>query len=141
MTDLPHFARTRPEPGKRAAWAMAVVVHLLLATFLIYGVQWQTSAPETVSVDLVRYMPATVADKPVVAPQEQKPPEPVVPNVQKVEPPAPPKADILRKEPEKPKTIPEKAKQSLSTIARMLENETKRMMDSRNADAADRELA
>ena len=141
MTDLPHFARARPEPGKRAAWAMAVVVHVLLATFLIYGVQWQAAAPETVSVDLVRYMPPTVADKPSAPPLVQKPPEPVAPNVQKVEPPAPPKAEILRKAPEKPKTIKEKATQSMDAISRLLQQETDRMINRRNADAADRELA
>jgi len=141
MTDLPHFARARPEPGKRAAWAMAVVVHVLLATFLIYGVQWQAAAPETVSVDLVRYLPPTVADKPSAPPLEQKPPEPVAANVQKVELPAPPKAEILRKDSEKPKTIKEKATQSMDAISRLLERETNLMLNRRNADAADRELA
>ena len=119
---------------------MAVVVHLLLATFLIYGVQWQSSAPETVSVDLVRYAPPAVAGKPPAPVQEQKQPEPVQQKVEKVEPPAPPKAEILRKEPEKPKTIKEKATQSLDAVARLLQRETDRMINRRNADAADREL-
>jgi colicin import membrane protein len=135
--DPPYFSRLRPEPGKRAAWVMAVLMHVLLAIFLIYGVRWQTSAPEAVSVDLVRYMPPTVANKPAVPPQEQKP-QPV-PDKEVEEPPPPPKAQILRKEPEKPKkTVKEKATQSFDAINKMLQRETERMKNSRIADAADR---
>ena len=123
---------------------MAVAVHLLLAMLLIYGVRWQTSAPEAVSVDLVRYVPPSNADKPAVPPQMQKPPErpePVQKTMPAEEPPAPPKADILRKEPEKPKTIKETAKQSLDAISRLLQSETARMLSRRNEDAAERELS
>ncbi len=139
LAQPPHFGSLRPQPGKRAAWVMAVGVHLLLAVFLIYGVHWQTSAPEVVSVDLVRYMPPTAAEKPAVPPQEVPPPTPQ--NVEQEEPPAPPKAEILRKAPEKPKTFKEKATQNLDAITRLLQKETARMVDRRNADAADRELA
>jgi len=138
MADLPPFARIRCEPGKRVAWVMAVAVHLLLAMFLIYGVRWQTSAPEAVSVDLVRYVPPSNADKPAVPPQAQKPPEPVQQAKPIEPPPAPPKADILRKEPEKPKTIKETATQSLDAITKLLQSETARMLSRRNEDAAER---
>ena len=141
MADLPPFARIRYEPGKRAAWVMAVAVHLLLAMFLIYGVRWQTSAPEAVSVDLVRYVPPSNADKPAVPPQAQKPPEPVQQTKPLEAPPAPPKADILRKEPEKTETIKEAATQSLDAISKLLQSETARMLSRRNEDAAERELA
>jgi colicin import membrane protein len=141
MVDLPPFSRIRYEPGKRAAWVMAVAVHLLLAMFLIYGVRWQVSAPETVSVDLVRYVPPSNTDKPAAPPQAQKPPErpePVPQTKPAAEPPAAPKADILRKEPEKPKTIKETATQSLDAITKLLQSETARMLSHRNEDAAER---
>lgn len=141
MAEPPYFAHIRPEPGKRSAWVMAVLVHVLLAIFLIYGIRWQTSAPETVSVDLVPY-PAAEAEKPVATPQEQKPPEPQPQNIKKEEPPPLPKhAEILRKEPEKPKTIKEKATQGLDAIAKLLQRETDRMESSRVADLASREQA
>lgn len=132
MADLPYFARLRPEPGKRMAWVMAVAVHALLAILLIYGIRWQTSAPEAVSVDLVSDLPPMSAGTPAVPAQEPVPKE---------EPPAPPKAEILRKEPEKPKTIKEKATQSLDSISKLLQRETDRMLNSRIADAASRAQA
>lgn len=142
MADLPHFVHLRPQPGKRAAWVMAVLMHILLAIFLIYGIRWQTSAPETVSVDLVRYPLPTTADKPAVAPQEQKPVEPVPQNVQKEEPPPPAKAEILRKVPDKPKpSIKEKATQSFDAASDWIRRETERMTSSRIVDAAAREQA
>ena len=141
MAELPPFARVRYEPGKRAAWIMAVAVHLLLAMFLIYGVRWQTSAPEAVSVDLVRYVPPSNADKTPVTTQPEKPPEPVQKTRPVEEPPAPPKADILRKAPEKPKTIKEAASQSIDAISDMLKRETDRMTKLRIADVVDREQA
>ena len=141
MAELPHFAQIRPEPGKRAAWVMAVVVHALLAILLIYGIRWQASAPQAVSVDLVRDQPPTIADQSSVPPQQQKPPEPVPKNLQKEEPPAPPKADIFRKEAEKPKTIPEEARQHLDAIAKFVQHETNRMMNSRIVNEAASEQA
>lgn len=142
MAESPHFARIPPPPGKRMAWVMAVAVHALLAAFLIYGVRWQTSAPAAVEVDLVRSLPPAVTDKPVVPPQEPQPPEPVPPrNVPREEPPAPRPAEILRKEPPKPKTIREQATQGMDAIGKLLQRETERLTNSRIADAANQEQA
>lgn len=142
MAELPHFAQIRPQPGKRAAWVMAVAVHVLLAILLIYGIRWQTSAPQTVSVDLVRSAPAPTIDPPAV------PPEPVPQKVEKEAPAAPPKADILRKDAEKPKkpkpieTKPiERARQVFNSASNWLKRETDRMTSSRVADAVSQEQA
>jgi colicin import membrane protein len=139
MAGPPHFTNLRPEPGKRAAWVLAAAVHVLLAAFLFYGVRWQASAPEAVSVDLVRYSQPTVADKPAAPPppqEVQKPPEPVQKTVQKEEPPEPPKAEIQRKVPEiKPK--PEKKPvptENYDPIKKALEQATKRDTDLRMKD-------
>lgn len=140
MVDLPYFDRIRPEPGKRAAWAMAVAVHAMLAIFLFYGIRWQSMAPESVSVDLVRYQPPSKIVKPTVAPpQEKKPPEPLPQKVEKKEPPPPPKAEIMRKAPEKKKIIPKKTEPRRDPITKMLQLETDRMMKNRVADAVNRE--
>ncbi len=48
-TDMP-FER-RAEPGKRKAMVLAILVHLLLAAFLFFGIRWQTKH-EAVEVEL-----------------------------------------------------------------------------------------
>ena len=140
MAEPPYFAHIRPEPGKRVAWVLTVLMHVLLAMILIYGIRWQRSAPETVSVDLVRYPAPADVDKPAVPPQEQKAPLPPQ-KVEREEQPAPPKADILRKEIEKPKTIKEKATQSIDAIAKFVQHETNRMMQNHVLDEAVRAQA
>ncbi len=117
---LPH-----PDPGKWAAGALAVVVHALLATLLIFGVQWQTQPRETtVEVALYRAETEPAAETPAApAPSAPalRPPEPrPVPKVEsrpmpkleprpvpKVEPrPVPAKPDIAIKEKLPPKVVP-----------------------------------
>ena len=99
----------RDDPGKAASAALAVLVHLALATLLFYGVRWQTRPPEAVEVELVRAVPAPPPA--VVAPPEPEPAPPpkIEPKPEpKAEPkPAPPaKPDIALKEKEKPKPEP-----------------------------------
>lgn len=137
LDDRPHFALTRPDPGKRASWVLAGLMHVLLAVFLIYGVSWQTSSPEVaVSVDLVRYTPTVSAESNRPAPpKEVKPepkPEPLPPKVKVEEPPAPPKAQILRKVPEekKPKPQPEsKPVEKYDPLKKMLEQASNNQKD------------
>jgi colicin import membrane protein len=99
------------EPGKVPSVVLAVVVHLLLAVFLFFGVRWQNKEPEAVMVELWNSPPAvekTVAEplpppKPEVMPEVK--PEPKV--VEKVE--EPPKPDIaLEKKKEVKKEPPKK---------------------------------
>lgn len=141
MADLPHFLRIRSEPGKRAAWVMAVAVHALLAVFLIYGVHWQSSAPEAVSVDLVRNLPPAANQQPAVPPpQRQKPPEPVPQKVPEKAPLSAPKADILRKEPKELQPVRKAVVEapSIDPISKQLQRETERIRESRMFDEADR---
>lgn len=110
---LPH-----PDPGKWAAGALAVLVHALLASLLIFGVQWQTQPRETaVQVELYRAepAPAPAAVRPppphpeaAVRPPEPRPMPKVVPRPEpKVEArPAPLKPDIAIKEKLPPKVEP-----------------------------------
>lgn len=104
--NAPH-ARVRP-PGKRIALMLAVLVHLLLAAFLIYGVRWQTRENNVVEVELVRQTPA-----PEPAPKEEPKPEPELklkpePKIEPKPLPPPPKPDIAIKAKEKPKPPPKK---------------------------------
>ncbi|MBX9847845.1 MAG: TonB C-terminal domain-containing protein [Rhodocyclaceae bacterium] len=105
MNDALHLDDRVSEPGKRAAAIMTVVVHVLLALFLIYGIRWQSSLPAAVEVELVSSVPAAAPrsepkpeTKPEVKPEpkvETPPPKPVVA----------PKPDIAIKE--KPEKKPE----------------------------------
>ena len=107
-------AAPRPAPGKRISIALAILMHVVLAIILIYGVHWQTQKPVTVTVDLVSNLPPApaAAPKPEQAPEPPKPepkaepkPEPKpLPKPEPVKP--PPKPDIAEKE--KPKPEPKK---------------------------------
>jgi colicin import membrane protein len=104
------FFEDREDPGRKASAALAVAVHAVLIVLLVYGIRWQTRAPEAVEVELVRALPAPAPA--AVAPPEPEPAPPpkVEPKPEpKIEPkPAPPaKPDIALKEKEKPKPKPE----------------------------------
>lgn len=110
--------------GKHVSLALAIFVHLVLATFLFYGVHWQTKVDQVVEVELVSA--ASLADtpppqttvspaptpEPIEEPIEPKPtPNPVQPKitppepVKKIPPPQPAKPDIAVKEKELPPRI------------------------------------
>ena len=46
------------EPGKVPSVVLAVLVHVLLAVFLFFGVHWQSRQPEAVMVELWNSPPA-----------------------------------------------------------------------------------
>ncbi|MDA0982989.1 MAG: energy transducer TonB [Proteobacteria bacterium] len=93
----------RAEPGEWLSLALAVLVHVVLALVLVFGVNWQNRPPESVTVELWE------------APQAAPPPPVVEPKpAPKVEPPPAPKPepriekpDIAQKAPPpKPKPAP-----------------------------------
>ncbi len=132
----------KPEPpGRRAAIALAVAMHVLLAIFLIYGVHWQSDRPEAVEVDLVRSSPAPAPAPAAAKPEPPPEPKPEPKPAPKPEPkplPLPPKPDIAIKEKPKPKDEP---KPVFDPAAEMLKREERDMAARREADAAARELA
>jgi colicin import membrane protein len=107
MSEAPHV-RVAP-PGKRIAIVLAVLVHLILAVFLIYGVHWQTKVKDVVEVELVRPTPSPApAAKSEPTPEPKPEPKPEPRPVVKPEPkPLPPvKPDIAIKDKDKPKPPP-----------------------------------
>lgn len=107
MTEAP--AQPRKAPGKRISFALAVLMHVVLAALIIYGIQWQTQPPEVVEVDLVRAVPPapTSAPEPKPEPKPEPRPEPKPqPKPEPVKP--PPKPDIVQKEKPKPPPAPPK---------------------------------
>ncbi len=133
------------EPGKVPSVVLAVLVHVLLAVFLFFGVHWQSRQPEAVMVELWASPPAPVTEKVEPAPEikpevkpEPKPeprpePKPEPKAVEKaVEPPKPviaiEKKKELKKEPPK-KELPKKEPSKLNLdrskdIRAQLERET-----------------
>ena len=59
----PGFLRPMAEPGLWPSVALALLVHLLLALFLVFGLRWSTKPPDTVVVELwgAQLPPATGA--------------------------------------------------------------------------------
>jgi colicin import membrane protein len=95
------------EPGKVPSVALAVLVHVLLAGFLFFGVRWQSRQPEAVMVELWNSPPAPAVEQVVAQPElppklEIKPEIKPEPKVEKaVEPPKPDIALEKKKEPKK----------------------------------------
>lgn len=74
MTFDSPFLRTNDHTGKYVSLGLAVLVHVLLAAILFYGVHWQTKRIDIVEVELVR---AAALPEPTVQPAPKIQPEPV----------------------------------------------------------------
>lgn len=99
----------RKEPGQKYALAFTILVHVGLVVALFLGVQWKSSKPEVMEVELwsATPTPATYVPPPPPPPPEVKPVPKPVPRVEpKPEPLPPHKPDIAVKEEQK-KTKPE----------------------------------
>jgi colicin import membrane protein len=95
----------RREPGRWASVGLSIAMHALLVGLLIYGIRWQTRAPEAVEVELVpeavRQPPHEIVRQP--EPQPERPPEPPPRIAPRPEPkPAPPPKPESRTPPPKP---------------------------------------
>jgi colicin import membrane protein len=101
-----HLLEGRYEESFKPAIVLALVVHVLLAVVLTFGVRWQSRAPDVVQVEL--WQPPPPAPQPVAEPAPPKPaPAPVAKPEPRIE-----KPDIALKEPKpkpeaKPKPKPE----------------------------------
>ena len=86
------------------AFALSALMHVLLVVILVFGVRWQVSTPETVTVDLVEALPPPPPPAPVVQPKPVPAPEPKpIPRVEK------PQIAIPDKPKPKPKPEPKPA--------------------------------
>ncbi len=130
--------------GKRISIALAVAVHVLLAAFLFYGVNWQTKAPEAVEVELVRAAPDP-APVPVAVPPAPTPePPPPAPAPEPKPAPPPPKPEIAIKEKEKPKPPPKPVPAPTPRVdpfQEQLKREAEQLTQRKQAETAAQELA
>lgn len=146
MTEAP--AQPRQAPGKRISFALAVLMHVLLAVLIIYGIHWQTQKPDVVQVDLVRAVPPapTSVPEPPPEPKAEPEPKPEPKPVVKPEPvKPPPKPDIARKEKPKPEPKPEPKPKpeppKPDPFQEQLKREAEQLQRQKVAAAADQELA
>jgi colicin import membrane protein len=111
--------QTRQEPGRKYALTFTVLVHVALIAALFLGVQWKSSPPEVMEVELwsAKPVPATRVLPPPPPEPEVKPEPKPLPRVEpKPEPLPPKKPDIAIKEekkkpePKKPEPKPEPPK-------------------------------
>ena len=124
-------ALTYEEPGKVPSAVLAVLVHVLLALFLFFGVHWQSREPDAVSVELwnspavpaVQKVEPAPAVQPALAPLPKVEPKPEVkpePKVEKaIEPKKPDialekKKEIKKEPPKKVEPAPKKPESKLN---------------------------
>jgi colicin import membrane protein len=134
------------EPGKVPSAVLAVLVHVLLAVFLFFGVHWQSRQPEAVMVELWDSPPAPAVEQ-VVA-QPEPPPKPEVKPAPQVEPPKPDialekKKEVKKEPPKKPepklnldrsKDIRAQLERETATLNQQLEKD--RILDQMKREAA-----
>jgi colicin import membrane protein len=133
----------RKDPGRKWAIALAVLVHLIFAAVLVFGVNWQTKEAAPVMAELWNSLPA-LAPKPVPKPEpepepaplpEPKPqPKPVPKPEPKLEQSKPVKADIELKDKEKKRKEEERKK--AETEKRLKEQALKEQLDQVEAEQA-----
>ncbi|WP_323055004.1 protein TolA [Dechloromonas sp. A34] len=94
----------REEPGKKYALTFTILVHVGLLVFLFLGVQWKSSKPEVMEVELwsAQPTPATYVPPPPPPPEVKPEPKPIPKVEPKPEPPPPKKPDIAIKQEKKP---------------------------------------
>ncbi len=100
----------RTEPGRKWAIALAVLVHLIFAAVLVFGVNWQTKEASPVMAELWSSVSAPAPKpepkaepEPAPRPEPKPQPKPVPKPEPKLEQPKPVKADIELKDKEKEK--------------------------------------
>lgn len=137
----------REAPGKRISFALAVLMHVVLALLIVYGVHWQTQKPETVQVELVPAVAPAPTPAPEVKPEpppEPKPePKPEPPPPPKPEPAKPPpKPEIAQKEKPKPepKPAPKPEPPRFDPFQEQLKRESEQLQRQKAAAAAAQEL-
>jgi len=124
------YAIYADEPGGLAPAALSALVHLVLIAVLVFGLQWQTTHPDAVQVELWSQIPE-VASPPRVEPKPEPKVEP------KPEPKQPPKVEQQTAKPdiavEREKKAPKKKEEpslkfdTTSRIQQQLAQEQKAM--------------
>ncbi len=92
------------DPSRLAAGVLSAAMHLLLLLALVFGINWQSSQPRSVVVDLWSELPPQAIEAPKPEPKPEIKPEPPKPEIKPPPKPEPPKPEI--KPPPKPEPPP-----------------------------------
>ena len=151
------FLPRQRQPAFAGSFALSVLMHAGLIAVLVFGVRFQSSAPESVTVELwdappppppapvVEPKPAPTPPKVEPEPEVKKPPEIAEP--QKAKPKPKPKPEV--KKPEPPKrdpTFDKRAREQMAAEQKKIaqeqsERELKEMIARKQAEARSRALA
>jgi colicin import membrane protein len=122
----------RTEPGRKWAIALAVLVHLIFAAVLVFGVNWQTKEASPVMAELWSSVSAPAPKpepkaepEPAPRPEPKPQPKPVPKPEPKLEQPKPVKADIELKDKEKEKEKKRKEEERKEEARKKAEAEKK----------------
>lgn len=143
----------RKDPGRKWAIALAVLVHLIFAAVLVFGVNWQTKEASPVMAELWSSVSAPAPKpepktEPAPRPEPKPQPKPAPKPEPKLEQPKPVKADIelkdkekekekKRKEEEKKKTEAEKKLKELALKEQQVQLEAEQVALSKQREAAE----
>ena len=123
------------EPGKTAALALAIVVHVAFFAFLYFGISWQRKPQEPLVAELWSELPPPRPQPPVnkVVPEPPLPPKPPALEERKPEPPPPP---VVQPKPVVVQPKPEPKEPSKADIE--LKEKQRKLQEKREADEARR---
>jgi colicin import membrane protein len=139
----------RKEPGRKWAIALAVLVHLVFAVVLIFGVDWQTKEASPVMAELWSSVSAPAPkpapkSEPAPRPEPKRVPKPEPKPEPKLEQPKPVKADIELKDKEKEKKRKEEERKKAEVEKKLKEQALKvqrSMLETEQAASQQREEA
>ena len=148
--------RIPAKSGKTIAVLLAIGVHIALALFLVFGVQWQNRHPETMMVEVVPAPAVSTVAPPklVTPPAPTPPPEPAPPPTPPESHPAPPEPPPVAKAEARPvpaqpskadialkaKQEKEKLEKERAELERELQDKARREQDKLVRDQREREL-
>jgi colicin import membrane protein len=105
--DGPLPTEKRKQPGRTAAFLLALIVHVAFFALIVFGVSWQVKPTAPVVAELWDSLPTKAAPAPAPTPAPVEPPPPPPVEEKKPEPPPPPPVE------KKPAVEPQPSKADL----------------------------
>ena len=138
------FSFPAREPTHLPSAVLAAAVHVALIMVLVFGVSWQSRAPEAVSVELWNLPPLPRTERPVEIPppeikREPDPPPVAKPKVEAKPVPVPKKVDIAIEREKKPAPKKEEPRISLD-LSRQMKDQVARELESVQRERERREV-
>jgi colicin import membrane protein len=148
----PAALEKRAQPGRLRAIFLAVIVHAVFFSLIVFGVTWQSSPTAPVVAEIWKDLPPSAKPappkpepepeppkpEPKPEPAKPEPPKPEPPKPQKVEPPKPDPAIALKAEREK-REREKKEKKERERLEKQKQDEAKKKKEQEDASKKKRE--